>query len=75
MLSMQLRSAERCCLLQREEVAGGSQAGKYAVFDTAQLLQRGLWGQALANIYLPYGSSQDTPLPTSHWLCFPTLVK
>lgn len=72
---MQLRSAEHCCLSQREEVAGGLQVGKCTVFNTAQLMQSGLWGQGLTNIYLPYGSSQDTPLHTSRWLCFPALVK
>lgn len=36
-LHMQLRFAERCCLLQREEAAGGSQVGKYAGFNTVWL--------------------------------------
>lgn len=73
---MQLSSAEHCCLLQREEVAGGSQVGKCTVFNNAQLLQSGLWGQRLTNIYLPYGSSQDTPLHITATGCaFPLLSK
>lgn len=42
---------------------------------TARLLQFGLWGEGFANIYLPYGSSQDTPVHTGRRLSFPPLVK
>lgn len=42
---------------------------------TARLLQFGLCGEGFANSYLPYGSSQDTPLRTGHCLSFPALVK